>query len=529
MSTPPLRETCSRAVSLTAALLLLVAISRAAVAGPAVLPTGFTDTRLAGTLSSPIGLALVPDASAPTPRILFAEQRTARVRMLVDGVVTTVGTVPSVQSAESERGLLGLTVDPAFPSRPFIYVHATDNRSGRNVVVSRFTLTGDLSYSSSGALAFDPASRFDLLSDLRDDASNHNGGTVRFGPDGRLYVSIGDDAVSCDAQLLTVLAGKILRLDVSRLPAGPGGPAPFASLIPPGNPYATNPDSGARLVWLSGLRNPFRFHIDASTGDLHVADVGAGTWEELTRFGAGGLNGGWPWREGPVAYSSCSGSQPATIEPIAYYDHGEGVSIISAGVYRRPASGAQRFPADYEGDSFYIDYYTGLMRRLTGSGSSWSHAPAAPGQPNATDWATGMNNVSDVLALPDGTLLYVRQSENFVANTGEIRRIAYVLTTDAPPSLAAQVVFAAPTPTPSQGRVRLAWTQPRAGAVRLSVFDASGRVLAVIEDGAELAAGAHEREWSGVERSGAAARPGLYFARLEAAGETQHVRITLVR
>lgn len=512
-----------------AASLSLLLLAASSIAGTSLLPTGFTDTRLAGTLSNPIALALVPDAAAPAPRILFAEQRTARLRLLIGQTVTTVGTVPSVQSAEGERGLLGVTVDPGFPSRPYVYVHATDNRSGRNVVISRFTLTGDLTYSGNGALAFDAASRYDLLDDLPDNASNHNGGTVRFGPDGRLYVSIGDDAVSCNAQLLTVLAGKILRLDVSRLPSGPGGPAPYALLIPPGNPYATNPDSGARLVWVSGLRNPFRFHIDAGTGDLHVADVGEGTWEELTRFSAGGQNGGWPWREGPVAFGSCSGSQPASIAPIASYNHSEGVSIISAGVYRRPASGTERFPADYEGDSFYLDYYSGLMRRLTGSGSTWTPAPAAPGQPNSTDWAAGMNNVSDVLALPDGTLLYVRQSENYAANTGEIRRIAYEQTLDAPVGIASRTVFSAASPSPSKGRVRLAWTQPRAASARLSVFDASGRVMRVVETGAVLAAGAHQREWDGTDGSGASVRPGLYFARLEVAGESHQARVVLIR
>lgn len=512
-----------------AILLLLWSATSPAHAGPATLPTGFNDSPLATALSSPIGLALVPDAAPASPRILFAEQRTARVRLLIGSTVTTVGTVPSVQSAESERGLLGLTVDPAFPARPFVYVHATDNRSGRHVAISRFTLTGDLAFSGSGALAFDPASRYDLFDDLPDDASNHNGGSVRFGPDGRLYVSLGDDATSCDAQWLTVLAGKILRLDVSRLPAGPGGPPPFALLIPTGNPYATHADSGARLVWISGLRNPFRFHIDPANGDLHVADVGEGTWEELTRFGAGGTNGGWPWREGPEAYSTCTGSQPAVVSPIAYYDHDDGVSIISGGVYRRPASGAQRFPADYDGDSFFLDYYTGLMRRLNGSGSVWAPATPAPGQPNANDWATGMQNVSDVLALPDGTLLYVRQSVNFAANSGEIRRIAYAPTADTPAATLSQVQFSPPRPSPSHGRVQLAWAQPQASRVRLTVLDASGRTIAVLEDGSELAAGTHVREWSGADLGGAPAAPGLYFARLEVGGASHRARITLVR
>ena len=110
------------------------------------------------------------------------------------GVVTTLGTVPGVRSTDTERGLLGIAVDPNFPSSPYIYIHATDNRFGTLIAISRFTLTGDLADTGTGALAFDPASRYDLIRNLPDLASNHNGGTVRFGTGRTLYVSIGDDA-----------------------------------------------------------------------------------------------------------------------------------------------------------------------------------------------------------------------------------------------------------------------------------------------------------------------------------------------
>ena len=109
---------------------------------------------------------------------------------------------------------------------------------------------------------------------LPDLAAKHNGGTLRFGPDGMLYVGLGDDDSPCRAQDLTKLQGKILRLDVSSLPAG-GGPAPrYAMLTPPDNAFVAHADSAARLVWALGLRNPFSFTIDAPTGCLVIGDVG---------------------------------------------------------------------------------------------------------------------------------------------------------------------------------------------------------------------------------------------------------------
>jgi glucose/arabinose dehydrogenase len=512
-----------------AAVVLSFCLAAAVAAGPADLPTGFTDELIAGSLSEPVSLALIPDPPDVIPRVLFVEQRTARIRLIVGYDLFTVGTVPGVNSAADERGLLGIAVDPAWPVRPYVYIHATDNRSGTDVVISRFTLTGDLPGRVNGELTLDVASRRDLLNNLPDNADNHNGGTVRFGTDNRLYVSLGDDAVSCNAQDVGIPAGKILRLDTSRLPAGAGGPGPYAILIPPGNPFPAHPDSEARLVWTLGLRNPFRFHVDRQNGELFVADVGQNSWEEYTRFSAGGQNGGWPWREGPNAFITCSGTAPASIAPIAFYDHDDGIAVMSVGVYRRPATGSRRFPAEYDGNAFYSDYYTGFIRRLVGSGSSWSPAPVVPGQPNSTDWATGFENVPDVLHMPDGSLWYCRQFTS--TGPGEIRRISFPGTVDAetPVAAAAALTFAVPHPTPSRGRVTLSWTQPEEGAVRLVVYDAGGRVRRVLSDGDLHGAGPHSLEWDGLDRGGSPAPAGLYFAQVTVGEQTKRTRITLLR
>lgn len=499
--------------------------------GASTVPADFVDQRMASPLDEPVGIAEVPDpVTTRAPRVLIVEQRTARVRLVVEGAVTTLGTIPGVSSAQYERGLLGIAVDPAWPARPFLYVHYTDGRSGNHVAISRFTVTGDLGYTGAGALQFDPASRYDLLNDLSDDAGNHNGGTVRFGPDGALYVSLGDDATLCPAQAITFLGGKILRLDVSRLPATGAGPPPYALLIPPGNPFAAQPDSGAMLVWAYGLRNPFRFSIDAQTGDLYVADVGEGAWEEMSRVDIGGMNLGWPLFEGPAAFQSCAPAPPSTpVAPIYAYGHAQGSVIISGGLYRRPSVGSARFPLAYEGDCFLLDYTSGFLRRLKGSGTAWSIAASVPGQPSSTNWGTGFDSVSDMLAMSDGSLWYCRQSVDGGGVTGELRRIAYASPVAAPIAAASALAFEAPRPSPSIGTAGLRWSQAERGPVRLTIYDLRGRSVRTLRDGAAHAAGAHEQVWDGRDDSGASAGAGVYFARLQVGDARRLARITLLR
>jgi glucose/arabinose dehydrogenase len=513
------------------ALLLCTLIPASlAHANAAVLPTNFSDTALSTGLDSPVGLALVPDPAGRPLRIMYVEQRTARVGLIVGAASYTVGVVPNVSSVDQERGLLGVVLDPDFPAAPYLYVHYCDSRTGNHIAISRFTLTGDLTDTATGALQFAAASRYDLRRDLQDNAINHNGGTVRFGPDKRLYVSLGDDATGCPAQDPKVLVGKILRLDVSRLPASGTGPAPFALLTAAGNPYATSTDSSSRLVWTTGLRNPFRFQIDPLDGALFIGDVGENSWEELDRVPAGGANMGWPLLEGPAAYSSCSGITTAGMTaPIQSYTHASGLVVIAAGVYRRPATGAARFPAEYEGDAFFLDYYSGMFRRLHQAAGTWTVAAQVDGQASALDFGTGFEQVSDVLQLPDGSLAYLRQAINYAAKTGEIRRIAYTTVADVPPLRSVALAFAAPAPTPSRGDVTLAWTQRDEAVVRLSVLDAAGREVRELVAHQRYAGGAHAIRWDGRSASGARSQPGVYFARVAVAGQSRVVRIVIAR
>jgi hypothetical protein len=475
-------------------------------------------------------MAEVPDTLFHRPpRVVFVEQRTARVRVVVGSTVFLMGTVPNISGTDEERGLLGIAVDPAWPTRPCIYAHYTDIRSGHHVAISRFTVTGDLTFTSTGALQFDPVSRYDLLMSLPDNAINHNGGTVRFGPDRALYVSLAEDSTFCPSQDITFLGGKILRLDVSRLPVTGTGPPPFALLIPPGNPFVAQPDSGAMLVWTYGLRNPFRFSIDSKTGVLYVADVGWNAWEEVDRVATGGMNMGWPRFEGPAALMACSQTSPnPPVGPIYSYDHGQGNVIIDGGLYRRPVNGSATFPAEYDGDYFFLDYGFGFLRRLKGSGTSWTLAAPVPGQPLTNDWGLGFDYVSDVVEMSDGSLWYCRQMINGASLTGELRRIAYASSLAAPMAGTAELELQTPRPSPSVGSATLRWSQPQRDRVRLVVHDLNGRSIRTLQDGVVQDAGAHEAVWDGRDETGALGRPGIYFARLQVGKEMRQVRITLL-
>ncbi len=366
------------------------------------LPDGFTNQTLATGFDQPVGMAFLPDG-----RVILVEQRSARIKVFAGGSVGTLGTIPGVNTAGNERGLLGVAADPGWPARPYLYFYY-NHSSPQNVRLVMYGVTGDLVGPASTNLKL--GAPYFILTDIPDLASNHNGGTCRFGLDGMLYVSIGDDASSCSAQDVSDLRGVILRIDVSRLPQAGSGPPPKSLITPKGNPFS-GPNDNARLTWAFGLRNPFRFNVDPVTGSLYIADVGLRTYEELNESVQGGENFGWPWYEGPGRFSSCSGGLPAVTFPIGGYNRVgmNPASIVSFTRYRNRLGGSAGFGNGYEGDAFYVEYYGGFVRRLKKTGTAWSIAPPVSGQPNTQDWATGIRFVGDALVGSDGALYYLTQ------------------------------------------------------------------------------------------------------------------------
>ena len=505
-----MHRTARRFAAILAATLSL----EAGAAGAAVqVPTDFVNETVVSGLNEPVGMSFVPDG-----RLFVIEQRTAKIRMVVNGHLAAtdpVAVVAGVNSTGDERGLLGIAVDPAWPSQPYVYVYF--NRTGNKIRIARFTATGDVTLPAGENLAL--TQPLILIDDIPDDRDNHNGGTLRFGPDGFLYASLGEDATQCMAQDSTKLRGEILRLDVSRLGATGGGPVARAMVTPAVTELAAA-DSNARLVYAYGLRNPFRFQIDSATGALLVSDVGESTYEELDLI-TGGENLGWPYREGlhTRLSTSCtepggSGSQGYT-PPIVELNHSIGVAaLISAGIYRGSSSGT-RWPAAYEGDAFFSDYYAGFIRHVRKVGANWVAPAAVAGQPNVNDWATGLTSPSDFAAGPDGALWWVSQfNASFGASSGSIQRIRYTGGAVAVGGPAASTRQLHSMPNPFASRTTVAFTTAGAELVRLAVFDVRGRHVRTLFD-AQAPAGETRLAWDGRDERGATVSSGIYFIRLQ--------------
>jgi len=289
---------------------------------------------------------------------LFAAEKTGRVWVYADGErlpAPFLDITDRVNARSNEQGLLGLAFHPDFPDVPYFYVNYTTSKNlsdlrlgSGDTVVARFTAVGD------GMASADPESEVFVIG-YDQPYGNHNGGDLRFGPDGYLYIGSGDGGSGGDpenrAQDGGSLLGKMLRIDVN---VDAGAPAPYA--IPADNPFVGR--AGFREeIWALGLRNPWRYAFDAATGDLYIADVGQNAWEEVDFQPAdspGGENYGWRVMEGNHCFNPSSGcDREGKVTPVAEYPRSEGQSITGGEVYRGAA-----FPR-FVGTYFYADYVTG--------------------------------------------------------------------------------------------------------------------------------------------------------------------------
>ena len=236
----------------------------------------------------------------------------------------------------NEEGLLSVAFHPDYPAKRelFVYYTAKDPRRSK---LSRFTVAAD-------GLSADPASEETLLEQSQP-YSNHNGGAAVFGPDGFLYLSLGDGGAANDphhyAQDLSTFLGKVLRIDVNAKSAD------LAYAVPADNPFVGR--EGAKPeIWAYGTRNIWRMAFDPKTGDLWAGDVGQNIWEEVDLIVKGG-NYGWNAREGAHDFKGGKG-EPPFIEPVVEYHHREGMSITGGRVYRGAA-----YPA-LDGVYIYADF-----------------------------------------------------------------------------------------------------------------------------------------------------------------------------
>ena len=425
----------------SAAIAALACIG-AASAPAATLPTGFSD-ELVTSLLMPTAIAFTPDGRmlvTTQPGKLYVGIGIASPVLALD--------ISSDTCSSSERGMLGVAVDPSFVTNHYIYLYYTHVNGSCDNRVSRFVL-GDTN-------VVDRSTETVLIDNLPTQGGNHNAGDLHFGPDGYLYISVGDGG--CDYDLDTgcgganaasrdqnILLGKILRITSS------GG-------IPPDNPFqgagtgrcatgAIAPGLKCQETYAWGLRNPFRFTFDpnASSPRFYINDVGQNTWEEID-LGQAGVDYGWNVREGNCATGSTTdcGPQPAGMtNPVFAYDHSDGCASITGGAFIPVGAWS---PA-YDGAYLFSDYVCGSVFQLV---------PQAGGGFTRSTFATGFGS-SSVVSMTFGPASTHALYYTTYAGGGQIRRIVYTGSANRNPT-------AALTASPSSGPAPLADTLDASGS-----------------------------------------------------------------
>ncbi len=386
------------------ALALALALMTTGVEAAVSVRAGFKSAVIAGNLIQPTAMAIAPDGR------LFICQQTGALRVVKNGQLLAAPFVTVAVDPSGERGLLGVALDPMFAVNHYVYIYYTTTTTPRRNRVSRFTANGDVALAGSEVVLLE----LNALSG----ATNHNGGALNFGPDGYLYVAVGDNASGSNAQSLSNLLGKILRI------ADDGS-------IPADNPFFSIASGVNRAIWALGLRNPFTFTFQPGTGLMYINDVGQNTFEEINE-GAAGANYGWPLSEGPTSTSGQTG-------PLYWYGHGSGPQLgcaITGGAFYNPQ--VQQFPAGYVGDYFFGDYcgnWITVRDALTGAVSTFASGVLAP---------------VDLDLAADGSLYYLSRG------SGHVARISYV------PPIAS---FTSTTPMPHRVGAPVSWKATVQGAV----------------------------------------------------------------
>jgi glucose/arabinose dehydrogenase len=350
----------------------------------ATVPTGFADETFVTGLSNPTAMAFAPDGR------LFVCQQGGQLRVIKNGTLLATPFLTVTVSSSGERGLLGIAFDPNFTTNRFVYVYYTATSPAVHNRISRFTANGDVAVAGSELVLMD-------LENLSA-ATNHNGGAMHFGPDGKLYIAVGENANRDNAQTLSNRLGKMLRLN-------PDGS------IPTDNPFFATAAGANRAIWSLGLRNPFTFAFQPGSGRMFINDVGENTWEEIND-GIAGSNYGWPITEGTTTDARFR-------SPLFAYQHGTGATTgcaIAGGAFYNPSTA--QFPSSFVGKYFFADFCSNWIRVFD---------PAAR---TAQNFAASVSGPVDLAVGSDGLLYYLARGAGVV---GRIRA-----TTGQPPSITTQ-------------------------------------------------------------------------------------------
>ena len=319
---------------------------------------------------------------------LFLVEQSGRIFIHKDGedLETPFLNITSKVMAGGEQGLLSLAFAPDFKTSGYFYVWYTENGGG--MILSRFKVSDDPDIA-------DPANQ-DIILMVAQPFANHNGGRLRFGPDGMLYLGLGDGGGSNDpdenGQDGNTLLGKLIRIDVD--------PAHGTYAIPGDNPFAGS-GSVRNEIWALGLRNPWRISFDRGTGDLFIADVGQNKLEEVNfqpASSTGGENYGWSIMEGSQCVEGGCNEAGLTL-PVTEYDHGDGCSITGGEVYRGNA-----YP-NLVGMYLYGDFCSGNIWGLFWNGSQWSNQLLADTSYSITTFGLAEDGSVYVVHQNDGVYL----------------------------------------------------------------------------------------------------------------------------
>ncbi|MEL1244688.1 PQQ-dependent sugar dehydrogenase [Flavobacterium sp. DGU11] len=446
--------------------------------------TGFLNAQTIELEEFASGLTMPVDIAFANDDRMFVVEQDGLIKMLIniEGEVTqsTFLNVSSlISTSGSERGLLGMAFHPDFENNGYFFINYTN--TANNTVIARYTVNA-----ADNNIA-DPTSAVILLT-VTQPFSNHNGGCLRFGPDGYLYIGMGDGGDGGDpgnrAQNINTLLGKMLRIDVD-------GTAPYTS--PTGNPYIGV--DGADEIWAIGMRNPWKFSFNRLSGDLWIGDVGQGLWEEINKVPStsAGINYGWRCYEGSHTYdmSECSGITGLTA-PFVDYSSGSGsgnCSVIGGYVYTGTI-----FP-NLQGKYLFADYCSNKIGMIDEDGGSITWTDAFEG----TNFVTfGEDHTGELYigGISDGKIY--RIIDNSVSGTTDFAGGSYIVY---------------PNPAGTEVFVDI---KNISNPASVSILDIRGKLL-VQQD---LAEGSSRIDT-------AALQTGIYMMKLEANGNTKYQKLVI--
>jgi uncharacterized repeat protein (TIGR03806 family) len=416
-----MRVTFPRLLLATVLLAPALAPSPGEPARGARLPDGFAETLVADKLTGATALDIAPDG-----RIFVCEQ-TGALRVVKDDVLLPAPFVSLTVDSSWERGLLGVAFDPDFAHTGYIYVNYISPRPYPHHRISRWTARGDIAVPGSEVILLEGDDQNKLGGSVQ---NGHQGGAIHFGPDGKLYIAIGDQTAGQPAQDLHTFQGKILRINRD-------------GSIPGDNPFFHKTTGKYRAIWALGCRNPFTFAFQPGTGRMYINDVG-GAFEEINE-GVAGANYGW----GAIDHGPTT--DPRFRGPIHWYKE----SGITGGAFYNPP--VPQFPAEYVGKYFFTDFKAGWIKVLD------------PDHPQKLrDFASGFvsdKGVVDLKVAADGSLYYLDRGawvkdKDFRPNTGRLVKVRYTGSRTPPYLIAQPSRQTIARGRPARFRVRAAGTPP---------------------------------------------------------------------